>query len=187
MSKIKEAEVIHVEARTSADIGKAAEALEHIVRSFDEKTTSIYSLCEVVVGNALERCYKNELEIIRQALEQKTIWKNIHNSNVRIPLCDIVNGRTYDERYKIVEDIYYNWEEKKEALEDKIALLEKENKELRENKSLAEKCWKIVKPFLEVNEYPDNQRPYWIFSHDFEGKSPLDTKYEFETLKEGLK
>ena len=185
MSKIEE--VLHSDAKTSVDIGKAAEALEHIVRSFDETTTSIYGLGEVVVGNELEQYYKKELEIIRQALEQKIIWKNIHNSKVRIPLCDIVNGRTQEERFKIVEDIYYNWEEKKEALEDKVALLEKENKELKENKTLAEKCWKIVKPFLEVEEYPKDERPYWIFFHGFEGESTLDTKYEFETLKEGLK
>lgn len=82
--------------------------------------------------------YKNiftfNLDIIKQALIERIVWKNIHNTKVKIPLCDVFNNPTLlskEERYKYIEHIYYHWEEMKEALEDKNSELEKENAELK--------------------------------------------------------
>lgn len=124
-----------LEAIKSAEPTKALECLESM------KDTDIYMNRNV---EPLFEFYKEELNTIKQALIQKIIWKHIHNTNVRIPLCDIVNGRTQEERFEIIEDIYYNWEEKKEKLEDKITSLENENKFLKEQKSNTERCLKII-------------------------------------------
>ena len=67
-----------------------------------------------------------------QALEkEKIIFKHIHNTKVKTPLVSIFNGLNQEERHKFIEHIYYNWEEMKEALEDKNEELVKENTELK--------------------------------------------------------
>lgn len=83
--------------------------------------TEEHTDCDSVIGMV------DDLETIEQALKEKIVWKNIHNTKVKIPLCNIVNGMNQQERFRTIEHIYYHWEEMKEALEDKNKELEKEN------------------------------------------------------------
>ena len=168
---------------------EALECLEHIgnyviqVQNGNRiQTKSIKDICKI------------EFEEIKQALIQKITWKHIHNTNVRIPLCDIVNGRTQEERFKIVEDIYYTWEEKKEKLEDKITSLENENKFLKEQKSNAERCWEMYKnrPFevttIELELSIDKEYSYQDYLKNIGEAREKDklTEEEFDILKKEI-
>lgn len=75
-----------------------------------------------------------DLETIKQALMERIVWKHIHNTKVKIPLCDVFNNPvplSKEERYKYIEHIYYHWEEMKEALEEQNKQLVEENIELK--------------------------------------------------------
>ena len=125
---------------------KAYDELEAIKDT--EPTKALESLKEIESWNldnvVLYDYAVEQFNTIKQALIQKITWKHIHNTNVRIPLCDIVNGRTQEERFKIIEDIYYTWEEKKEKLDDEIILLKEKNKQLKNQNSDNEKFVEIV-------------------------------------------
>lgn len=55
-------------------------------------------------------------------------YKNIHNTKVKVPLCNILNGLSQKERHRVIEDIYYSQAERQDFYDNKIAKLEKENK-----------------------------------------------------------
>ena len=57
-----------LQAIKEANPSEALEDLDNIIRGFNETTTGMYGLGEVVVGNELERYYKNELTSIKQSL-----------------------------------------------------------------------------------------------------------------------
>lgn len=59
-------------------------------------------------------------------------YKNIHNTKVKVPLCDILNGLSQNERHRVIEDIYYSQAERQDFYENKISKLENELKELQE-------------------------------------------------------
>ena len=110
--------------------------------------------------------FTKEYNTIKQALQQKIAWKHIHNTKVKVPLIQIFNGKTQEEKYQIIEDIYYNWEEKKEALEDKIEVLKKEKED--ENKLLKET---IINMVIEFRLFPyktdDKKNPlYYLIKQE---------------------
>jgi len=100
----------------------------------------------------------DDLFTIKQALQQKITWKHIHNTKVRVPLIQIISGKTQEEKYQIIEDIYYTWEEKKEALEDKNNELEQENAKLKTKTQEQEKVLEIIKNYIKVGiDYGNNK------------------------------
>lgn len=63
-------------------------------------------------------------------------YKNIHNTKVKVPLCDILNGLSRSEREKVIEDIYYSQAERQDFYDNKISKLENEIAKLRDENHL---------------------------------------------------
>lgn len=129
----KDGEIIEqaLQRLESIDSANPSEALECLERIDDVFYLNKYRTTDG--GNREEYEFypsdTKEYDIIKQALMERIVWKNIHNTKVKIPLCDVFNNPvplSKEERHKYIEHIYYHWEEMKEALEDKISSLRKE-------------------------------------------------------------
>ena len=114
-----------LERLEATDNASPSEALEILLKA--------KQVCDVSCIEMCNNCQKKTAyNTIKQALLERIVWKNIHNTKVRMPLCDVFNNPTplsKEERYKYIEHIYYHWEEMKESLEDKIVSLQKELKQ----------------------------------------------------------
>lgn len=90
------------------------------------------------IETELNNCEKEKKELVAEqhrlfdlAKEQeseleklKEQYKNIHNTKVKVPLCNILNGLSRKERERVIEDIYYSQAERQELYENKISKLE---------------------------------------------------------------
>ena len=132
----------HLESIDNAEPSEALECLERIDNTLclnnikgklefgidDEEHTD----CDSAIGMVEDlETIKNYILKAQEQEKEKLFFKNIHNTKVKTPLVSIFNGLSKEERYKFTEHLYYNWEEMKEALEDKNNELEKENDELK--------------------------------------------------------
>ena len=177
-----------LEALDNAEPSEALKCLEYI------KSQS--PICYDNDGKFYE--FEKEFDTIKQALMERIVWKHIHNTKVKIPLCDVFNNPvplSKEERHKYIEHIYYHWEEMKESLEDKIASLqeelkqalikaEKEHKvlEIIKNKPQAElSCIQLgkIKTYEEYLEYTS------VWELDLYGDMVYEEE-EFDLLKEVL-
>ena len=174
----------------SAELTKALECLEGLKNNIQEEIAwqwKGYARCKEETHK-----YDDDFNAIKQALIQKITWKHIHNTKVKVPLIQIFNGKTQEERHQIIEDIYYTWEEKKEKLEDKITSLENENKFLKVQKSNAERCWEIVVKknvdILELRiciEHHNDKVALKLYNSKIRKDWQLNEE-EFDKLKRGL-
>lgn len=108
---ILEEALTELQAIKEAKPNEAMEDLDNIIRGFNETTTGMYGLGEVVVGNELEYCYKNELNTIKATLQQaeklEKAWEVVNNKEVnmiRFKAVVMLNGNANDynknEEYK---------------------------------------------------------------------------------------
>ena len=180
-----------LESIDNANPSEALECLEEIIHEFNEPHYELSG--EYSYKNELLRRCENEVNTIKQALQQKIAWKHIHNTKVRVPLIQIFNGKTQEEKHQIIEDIYYTWEEKKEALEDKNNELEHENAELKAKTQEQEKVLNIIKNkrinvgvFIDWIRRVKHKAKLELWNNIIDDKDKL-TQEEFDTLKEVLK
>ena len=95
-----------IKAIDNAKLNEALECLKHIIKGFNETTTGMYGLGEVVVGNELEQYYSKELDTIKQALlkaqEQEKVLEIIKEKV--IPLVSIEEDGVWDnELYRSIK------------------------------------------------------------------------------------
>ena len=76
--------------------------------------------------------------------KDKVFLKSLHNTKVKVPLCDIFNGLPREKRFAYTEHIYYHWEEMKESLEEEIKTLKDEKETLESKTKKQEKVLKII-------------------------------------------
>lgn len=110
-------ELERLEAIDNANPSKALECLNKIVESFNETTTGMYGLGEVVVANDLIYSFKKELDTIKQALlkaqEQERVLEIIKKYIYYSEKSHCIRMR------EITKSIYnFDYEELKEMLEN---------------------------------------------------------------------
>lgn len=122
----------------NANPSKATECLEKIKNSFG---------CDMAYYNL-----NSEYETVEQALikaqeneKDKVFLKNLHNTNVKVPLVSIFNNLSKEKRFAYTEHIYYHWEEMEEALEAEIEDIKTEKENLESKTKRQEKILKIIK------------------------------------------
>jgi len=98
--KIIEQALQRLEAIDQAKPSEAFECLNKIVESFNETTTGMNGLGEVVVANDLVYSFKKELDTIKQALlksqEQEKVLEIIKKKRVNV-YTEIILSYTYEE------------------------------------------------------------------------------------------
>ena len=92
-----------------ADILKAFDNTEELIKGKDEY---IAKLCN------------DRAELKEEIKRLDSQYKNIHNTKVKVPLCNIFSGLPQHEREKIIEDIYYSHTEQVEKLQTQNMELE---------------------------------------------------------------
>ena len=138
----------------------------------------------------------NEIEqYILKAQEQekdKVFLKNIHNTNVKVPLVNIFNGLSQEKRFAYTEHIYYHWEEMKESLETEIENIKTEKENLESKAKRQEKVLGIIKEKrinIDVfwNDFVDNGFVYNYYLERWYKYQSIDktklTEEEFDLLK----
>ena len=180
-----------VEGEIEVDNTSLSEALEDL-EQLAEMADNCWVSCDVhkwknTIKQALFKAQKNE--------EDKVFLKNLHNTNVKVPLVSIFNGLSKEKRFAYTEHIYYHWEEMKEALEAEIEDIktEKENLELKAQEQ--EKVLSIIKEKrvnvdLFWNDFIDNGFGYHYYLEKWYKYQSTDkqklTEEEFDLLKRWL-
>ena len=118
--------------------------LKDIVKDFDKYHESQQDLIKGKDEYIAKLC-NDRAELKEEIKRLDNQYKNIHNTKVKIPLCNILNGLSRSEREKVIEDIYYSQAERQDFYDNKISKLENELTELRE-------FAKVISRSVEVNE-----------------------------------
>ncbi len=137
------------------------ESLDEIIRSFNDTTTGMNGLGEVVVDNCLIRCNKPELEIIQKDLER---LEKLEKENKSLKLTIKCQNAS------------------EEQMKSYALGLEQENKKLK--KSIEIMTLKAITPYIFLKKIKRN-----VIDLKFEEKICFDfgiNKKEFELLKEVL-
>ena len=116
-------------------------------------------------GNAL--LSKQEIEVIEKELKEhekiKKVLENIQTSKnkVKVPLSAIFEGLSQEEKYTLIEHIYYSqapWEEKYRELEEEYKKITKANSDLIEqNYELNTKIGEVRDDYTDLKNLYDNQ------------------------------
>lgn len=136
---------------------KELELVENWIRDRELESSNVIEPSLNIIKNYIIKTQETE--------KDKVFLKNLHNTNVKVPLVDIFNGLPREKRFAYTEHIYYHWEEMKESLEAEIKIIktEKENLELKaqEQKKENELLKEIIKSFFDggcpLHQYTDEE------------------------------
>jgi len=116
-----QAEITSLELENVKNVLGALDNMEELIKGKDEY---IAKLCN------------DRAELKEKIKRLDSQYKNIHNTKVKVPLCNIFGGLPQHERYKIIEDIYYSHTEQVEKLQNQNMELEEKYCRQQDLKSL---------------------------------------------------
>lgn len=122
MNKEVKQALMHLKIMTKDDKGceAALELIENELNEDEEYESELITEQHRLFDLANKQ--ENELQKIKEQ------YKNIHNTKVKVPLYNILNGLSRAERERVIEDIYYSQAEN----DNKISKLENELDVLQE-------------------------------------------------------
>lgn len=110
-------------ANGKLEIGNLTDKLRLALNDFDRYYESQQDLIKGKDEYIAKLC-NDRAELKEEIKRLDSQYKNIHNTKVKFPLCNIFSGLPQHEREKIIEDIYYSHTEQVEKLQNKNMELE---------------------------------------------------------------
>jgi hypothetical protein len=177
-----------LEAIENANPTEALECVDKLEQVIEEITISNADLRNALKASVSLAIIKHALLKAQEQEKDKAFLKNIHNTNVKVPLVNIFNGLSQEKRFAYTEHIYYNWEEMKESLEAEIENIKTEKENLESKAKRQEKVLEIIKE-KEVNMQVFNQcEDVETYNKVYiKQKDRQLTQEEFDTLKRYFK
>ena len=138
-----------LEEKDNVKPSEALKSLERIREFFLHKTREMSFQDLRDIEQVLLRAQEKE--------KDKVFLKNLHNTKVKTPLCDIFNGLSREKRFAYTEHIYYHWQEMKESLETEIESIKTEKENLESKLRKQAKLLRIILNNIELDENYNEQ------------------------------